>query len=134
MRGNILFALLLFAGFGAALVPLFSRGQSSTLDAAAMQAAELRAEAERNGAVRVVVTLAMAGTELPSAEAIRSMQQRLLAALSGTGYSGLHRYGNVPQLALTARRDALEVLLASPLVATVSPDALADTQSPGLAR
>lgn len=101
---------------------------------AAPEAAQLRAEAERSGAVRVVVTLAVAGAQPPSAEAIGAAQERLLASLAGTGYSDLRRLRNVPQLALTARRDALEALLASPLVAAVAPDALAATQSPGLAR
>jgi hypothetical protein len=37
----------------------------------------------------------------------------------------------VPQLALTAGPDALEVLFASPLVAAVQPDSLAKPMSPG---
>jgi hypothetical protein len=37
----------------------------------------------------------------------------------------------VPQLALTAGPDALEILLGSPLVAAVEPDSLAKPMPPG---
>jgi len=92
---------------------------------------DLRARAARDGAVRVVVTLAVAGAQPPAVEAVRETQERLIGALQGTRYSDLRRYQSVPQLALTAGPDALEVLLASPLVTAVRADSLAKPTSPG---
>jgi len=92
---------------------------------------ELRARAARDGAVRVIVTLAVAGAERPGEDAIREAQQRLIDSLQGTRYVDMRRYQSVPQVALTAGPDALEVLLASPLVAAVQPDSLAKPMSPG---
>ena len=86
---------------------------------------ELRARAARDGAVRVIVTLAIAGAQPPGEDAIRDAQERLIGALRGMRYTDLRRFRSLPQLALTAGPDALEVLLASPLVASVSPDMLA---------
>jgi len=93
-------------------------------------AGDLRARAARDGAVRVIATLAIAG-EQPGPDAIRQAQDRVIAALQGTRYADLRRYQSVPQLALTAGPDALEVLLASPLVAAVQSDSLAKPMSPG---
>lgn len=91
----------------------------------------LRARAARDGAVRVIVTLAVTGAQPPAEPAIRDAQERLIGALHGTRYADLRRYQSVPQLALTAGPDALDVLLASPLVAAVQPDSLAKPMSPG---
>jgi hypothetical protein len=125
------FSLSLIAACSAPLMPATSQGQLITRNDGA---AQIRAVAERDGAVRVIVTLALAGAPPYPAQAIGAAQERLVAALAGTGYDGLHRYANLPQLSLTARRDALEVLLASPLVVSVAPDALAGTMTPGMAR
>jgi hypothetical protein len=92
---------------------------------------ELRARAARDGAVRVIVTLAIEGAQPPVEDAIRAAQESLIRALQGTHYADLRRYQSVPQLALTAGPDALEVLFASPLVAAVQPDSLAQPMSPG---
>ena len=94
--------------------------------------AGLRARAARDGAVRVIVTLAIAGAQPPAEAAIRDVQERLISALQGTRYADLRRYQSVPQLALTAGPDALEVLLASPLVAAVEADSLAKPMAPGV--
>jgi hypothetical protein len=91
---------------------------------------DLRALVARDGAVRVIVTLAIAGAERPGEDAIRDAQQRLIGVLQGTHYADLRRYQSVPQVALTAGPDALEVLLASPLVAAVQPDSRAKPMSP----
>ena len=93
--------------------------------------AGLRARAAREGAVRVIVTLAVAGGQRPAEAAIRDAQERLIGELQGTRYADLRRFQSVPQLALTAGPDALEVLFASPLVAAVQPDSLAKPMSPG---
>jgi hypothetical protein len=85
----------------------------------------LRAEVERRGEVRVIVTLAISGAQPSSAQAIGAAQDRLLAVLAGSHYTGLWRFRHLPQLALTAQRDALEVLIGSPLVASVSLDSMA---------
>ena len=92
---------------------------------------QLRAHAARDGAVRVIVTLAIPGAQPPPEDAIRDAQDRLIGALRGTRYSDLRRFRSLPQLALTAGPDALEVLLASPLVAAVAPDSLAKPMAPG---
>jgi hypothetical protein len=92
---------------------------------------ELRARAARDGAVRVIVTLAIAGGQPPTDDAIRDAQERLIAALRGTRYADLRRFRSLPQLALTAGPDALEVLLASPLVASIAADSLAHPMGPG---
>jgi hypothetical protein len=90
---------------------------------------QLRARAASDGGVRVIVTLAMpAGTA--SEDAIRDAQDRLVEALRGTRYTELRRYRSLPQLALSAGPDALEILLASPLVAAVAPDSLARPMAP----
>ena len=91
----------------------------------------LRERAAREGAVRVIVTLAIPGAQPLPEDVIRDAQERLLDALRGTRYTGLRRYQNLPQVALTAGPDALEVLLASPLVATIAPDSLAKPMGPG---
>jgi hypothetical protein len=88
----------------------------------------LRASASRDGAVRVIVTLVVPGAQPPPEEAIRDAQERLLGALRGTRYTDVRRFRSLPQLALTAGTDALEILLASPLVASVAPDSLARPQ------
>ena len=88
----------------------------------------LRARAARDGAVRVIVTLAVAGAQPPAADAIRQAQDSLIRALQGTRYADLRRYQSVPQLALTAGPDALDVLFASPLVTAVAADSLARPQ------
>ena len=103
----------------------------AALACASGDAGDLRARAARDGAVRVIVTLAIAGAQPPAADAIRQAQDRVIAALQGTRYADLRRYQSVPQLALTAGPDALEVLLASPLVAAVQSDSLAKPMSPG---
>jgi hypothetical protein len=90
----------------------------------------LRERAAREGSVRVIVTLAVAADGTASEEAIRDAQERVLAALRGTHYENVRRYRSLPQLALTAGPDALEVLLASPLVKSVAPDALARPMAP----
>ena len=72
----------------------------------------LRARAARDGTVRVIVTLAVAGAQLPAEAATRDAQERLIGAL-------------------TAGPDALDVLFASPLVAAVQPDSLSKPMSPG---
>src|SRR5690348_2708791 len=77
---------------------------------------DLRARAARDGVARVIVTLRIDGAAPPTAEAIRDAQERLTAALQGTRYADLRLYHSVPQVALTAGPDALEVLFASPLV------------------
>ena len=92
---------------------------------------ELRARAARDGAVRVIVTLAIAGAQPPAEDVIREAQDRLIGELKGTRYADLRRYQSVPQLAVTAGPDALEVLFASPLVAAVQPDSVAKPMSPG---
>jgi hypothetical protein len=92
---------------------------------------DLRARAARDGVVRVIVTLRTDGAVPPTAVAIRDSQERLVTALQGTRYADLRLYQGVPQLALTATPDALEVLLASPIVAAVQADALAKPMSPG---
>jgi hypothetical protein len=92
--------------------------------------AGLRDRAAREGAVRVIVTLAIAGGQPPAEDAIRAAQERVLEALRGTRYSDVRRFRSLPQLALTAGPDALEVLLASPLVASVAPDSLARPMAP----
>lgn len=92
---------------------------------------ELRARAARDGAVRVIVTLAIPGTQPPPEDVIRDAQERLIGALAGTRYADVRRFRSLPQLALTAGPDALEVLLASPLVAAVAPDSLARPMAPG---
>lgn len=103
---------------------------SAPLACASVDSADLRALAERDGAVRVIATLALPAIPPPSPEAIRDAQERLIAALRGTRYSGLRRYSGVPQVALAAGPDALEVLLASPLVASVAADARARPMTP----
>jgi hypothetical protein len=85
----------------------------------------LRERAAREGSVRVIVTLAVAADGTASEETIRDAQERVLAALRGTRYENVRRYRSLPQLALAVGPDALEVLLASPLVKAVAPDALA---------
>ena len=127
MRHSILLALFVVAGCAAPVN--LSIGQSND----AGTAAQLRAEVARSGMVRVVVTLVIAGAQ-PSADAIGAAQERLLAALAGTRFESVHRFQNVPQLALTARSDALEALLASPLVASVAVDALMGTMTPATSR
>jgi len=106
-------------GFAAYLLMALGCAHGGTVDEG------LRARAEREGAVRVIVTLAVPGAQPPTAEAIGDAQERLLGALRGTRYENLRRFRSLPQLALTAAPDALEVLLASPLVAKVAPDTLA---------
>lgn len=91
----------------------------------------LRARAARDGAVRVIVTLAIPGAQPPPEDAIRDAQERLIGALRGTRYADLRRFRSLPQLALTAGPDALEVLLASPLVAAVAADSLVQPMTPG---
>ena len=98
---------------------------AAPLACASSDGGTLRERAAREGAVRVIVTLAVAADGTASEEAIRDAQERLLAALRGTRYEIVRRYSSVPQLTLTAGPDALEVLLASPLVKSVAPDALA---------
>jgi len=90
----------------------------------------LRERAAREGSVRVIVTLAVAADGTSSEETIRDAQERVLAALRGTRYENVRRFSSLPQLALTAGPDALEVLLASPLVKSVAPDALARPMAP----
>lgn len=103
---------------------------TAPLACASRDDAGLRARAARDGAVRVIVTLAIAGAQPPAEAAIRDAQERLISALQGTRYADLRRYQSVPQLALTAGPDALEVLFGSPLVAAVEPDSLAKPMSP----
>jgi hypothetical protein len=91
----------------------------------------LRARAAREGSVRVVVTLAVPGAQPPAPDAIRDAQERLLGALQGARYADLRRYQNLPQIALTAAPDALDILLASPLVASVVADSRAKPLAPG---
>jgi hypothetical protein len=85
--------------------------------------AQLRRLVEHAGSVRVIVTLVEEGGTPASADTIRSTQERLLAALRTTQHSIVHRYGAAPILALDVGRDAMEVLLSSPLVASITPDA-----------
>ena len=94
-------------------------GQQISTDVAG---ADLRSRIERTGSLRIIVTLAREGGEPASADAIRAKQDRLLAALEGTEYKVLHRYGSAAVLALVVSPKALDVLLASPLVASVVPD------------
>ena len=86
-------------------------------------AAELRRLVEDSGSLRVIVTLVNDGQAAGSAESVRAKQDRLLTALRTTRHSVVHRYGSAAILALDVGRDALEVLLSSPLVASITPDA-----------
>ena len=103
----------------------------TTLPCAARDDGQLRARAARDGAVRVIVTLAIPGPQPPPEDAIRDAQERLIGALRGTRYADLRRFRSLPQLALTAGPDALEILLTSPLVAAVAADSLAQPMAPG---
>lgn len=87
------------------------------------RAAELRSEIDRTGSLRVIVTLQIDGQEPASAEAIRATKERLLAALQGRQYKVLYLYPSQPLLALVVWSDALDVLLSSPLVRSITPDA-----------
>lgn len=98
---------------------------------ASSDSGQLRADAARDGGVRVIVTLRTDGTAPPTAQAIRDAQERLIDALQGTHYADLRLYQRVPQLSITVGPKALDVLLASPLVAAVEADALARPMSPG---
>jgi hypothetical protein len=91
---------------------------------------ELRARAARDGAVRVIVTLAIPGARPPADHAIRQSQEQLIEALRGTHYTDVRRFASLPQLALTAAPDALQVLLSSPLVREVAADSLARPLAP----
>jgi len=90
----------------------------------------LRERAAHDGSVRVIVTLAVPADATATEETIRDAQERLLATLRGTRYENVRRYRSLPQLALSAGPDALEALLASPLVKSVAPDALARPMGP----
>jgi hypothetical protein len=103
----------------------------TTLACASRDDGRLRARAARDGTVRVIVTLAIPGAQPLPEDAIRDAQEHLIGALRGTRYSDLRRFRSLPQLALTAGPDALEVLLASPLVAAVAADSLAQPMAPG---
>ena len=103
----------------------------TTLVCASRGDGQLRARAARDGAVRVIVTLAIPGPQPPPEDAIRDAQERLIGALRGTRYADLRRFRSLPQLALTAGPDALEVLLTSPQVAAVAADSLAQPMAPG---
>jgi len=107
---------------GALLTPLACASQDD---------GQLRARAARDGAVRVIVRLAVPGAQPPPEDAILDAQERLIGALRGTRYADLRRFRSLPQLALTAGPDALEVLLASPLVAAIAADSLAHPMAPG---
>jgi hypothetical protein len=100
----------------------------TALPARASQDPGLRERAARDGTVRVIVTLAIPPLQPPAEDAIRDAQDRVIGALRGTRYADVRRFRSLPQLALTAGPDALEVLLASPLVASVAPDSLARPQ------
>jgi hypothetical protein len=78
--------------------------------------------------VRVIVTLAISGAQPPAEDAIRDAQERVIGALRGTRNADVRRFRSLPQLAMTAGPDALEVLLASRLVASVAADSLARPQ------
>lgn len=97
---------------------------------AAPGSAELRSQIERTGSLRVIVTLVTEGQEPASVEIIRSTQERLLAALQGTEHSVLYVYHSAPLLALVVGRDGLDVLLSSPLVRSITPDAPRRTMNP----
>jgi hypothetical protein len=88
----------------------------------------------RSGEARVIVTLRKAGVQADTANAIGNVQDRLLDSLTGTRFGSVHRFQNVPQLALTVGSDALEALLASPLVASVAADAPMGTMKPGMSQ
>lgn len=123
------FLLALFLCSGCAV-----QASASIAQTGAPEAAQMRGEAQRHGSMRVVVTLAVAGANPPSVQAIAAAQERLLAALKGTRYENAIRFQNLPQMALTVQGDALEVLLTSSLVAAVAPDALMGTMAPGTPR
>jgi len=103
---------------------------AAPLACASGETGALRERVARDGSVRVIVTLAVAGGGTASEEAIRDAQEQVLAALRGTRYENVRRYRSMPQLALSVGSDALEVLLASPLVRSVAPDALARPMGP----
>ena len=93
--------------------------------------AELRTQIQRTGSLRVIVALKLDAPEAASPEAIRAVQDRLLAALRGTQHEVLHRYGSTPAVALVVSPKALDVLLASPLVASIVPDQTREPAKPG---
>ena len=101
-------------------------------DAATLRS--LRARAEREGEVPVIVTLALRSTPegllgaagaLRQRAAIERLQARVLEALQPLQVSVSHRYRIVPMLALTASARVLEQLARLPEVARIQEDRLA---------
>src|SRR5437773_10541997 len=67
----------------------------TTLAVASRDDGQLRARAARDGAVRVIVTLAIPGPKPPPEDAIRDAQERLIGALRGTRYADLRRFRKI---------------------------------------
>jgi hypothetical protein len=62
--------------------------------------------------------------------AIAEAQRLLLESLQGTNFKLVNQYETVPQMVLTVDEKALQTLLASPLVSTISEDSLSAPSSP----
>lgn len=86
--------------------------------------AALMARIDAGGSARIIVELNLpGGADVPSGT-IAEAQDQLLRELSDYQYTLVRRYSSLPMLALEVRRDALDYLLSSPQVKSISPDSL----------
>lgn len=86
--------------------------------------AALIAQLETGGSARIIVELNLpGGADVPSGT-IAEAQDQLLRELSDFQYTLVRRYSSLPMMALEVRRDALDYLLRSPQVKSISPDSL----------
>lgn len=90
--------------------------------------AELRAIANANGTVRVIISLDASGVDTRS-DATRTMsisglQNTVLSGLDGLNFQVEHQFNFVPFMALTVDAAGLERLAASPVVTAIARDGL----------
>jgi hypothetical protein len=83
---------------------------------------ELTTNAERQGALRVIVELRVDSTGPPTGAAIAAAQDSLLDELGGTSHRLIRRYTTVPFIALEVSAEALRRLAGSPRVAGIRED------------
>lgn len=86
--------------------------------------AALIARMVAGGSARVIVELNLTGGKDVPSDKIAEAQDQLLRELSDYRYTLVRRYSSLPMLALEVRRDALDYLISTPQVKSISSDSL----------
>jgi len=84
----------------------------------------LISQIDHAGHARIIVELNLPDGADDSSASIIEAQDQLIRGLADFQYTLVRRYSSLPMLVLEVRRDALDYLLRSPQVKSISPDSL----------